>query len=290
MPEIPEFIKPYMPQIIAFAHAALVCVFILILGWFISKWVHRLAHKALKRTKAEESLSRFLASMAQYTVLAATVIAAIDRVGVPTTSVVALLGSAGIAVGLALQGNLSHFASGVMILFFRPFVVDDRVTLSGHTGVVKEVGLFATILRTPNHDRIIIPNGAITGNTIVNHTALGTSRAIIDIGVAYGSDLAQVQEVLREAASGAEHVLADPPPGVAFVEFGASSLNFKVMPWCKSEHFVPVQHHVKVAIYNALNEAEIEIPFDQLVVYHDHLNPPEPGDTLESGDDASDAG
>ncbi|MEO1269100.1 MAG: mechanosensitive ion channel family protein [Myxococcota bacterium] len=218
---IPEYIRPYIPQLVAFVQAGLTCILIIAIGWLLSRWTHRLTLQALKRTKFEQSLARFLASIAQYIVLAATVIAAIERVGVPTTSVVALLGSAGIAVGLALQGNLSHFASGVMILFFRPFVVDDRVTVAGHTGVVQEVGLFATQLGTPNNDRIIIPNGSITGNTIINHSAVGTTRVVIDIGVAYGADLAQVQEVLRKAALSAELVLSEPGPDIAFVEFGA---------------------------------------------------------------------
>ena len=260
---VPEALAPYMPLIVGIVTALL----IFIIGWLISKWTHTLVAKLLRKRSADESLVKFLSALAQFMVLAATVIAALGQVGIQTTSLVALLGSAGIAIGLALQGNLSHFASGVMLLVFRPFTVGDVIEGGGKTGAVDEVGLFATTLTTPDNHKIIVPNAAVTGGPITNFTTLGRRRAKIDIGVAYGADIDKVTELLLEAAKSVPEVLEDPGPGAAFVSFGASSLDFGVLVWAENANFLPVQHKVRKAIYDKLNAAGIEIPFNQVVVH-----------------------
>ena len=260
---VPGFLKPYMPLI----EGVVLTIVIFVVGWIVAKAVHRAVLRVLRSRKADESLSRFLAALAQYSVLAAAVIAALGSVGVETTSLVALLGSAGIAVGLALQGNLAHFASGVMLLMFRPFTIDDVVDAGGQSGAVVEIGLFATTLLTLENHRIIVPNGAITSGPITNYTALGQRRVTIDVGVAYGSGVDQVQAILLKAAQSVDLVLKDPEVVVAFVGLGASSLDFAVHVWTKNEDFFPIQHEVRKAVYDALNAAEVEIPFNQIVVH-----------------------
>ncbi|MEM1182256.1 MAG: mechanosensitive ion channel domain-containing protein [Acidobacteriota bacterium] len=255
------------PQVMDWAVNIGTALAIFIVGWIFSKWVYSLVLKALRKGQLDEALARFLGSLAQWGVLGFTVIAALARVGVETTSLAAVLAAAGLAVGLALQGSLSHFASGVMLLVFRPFTIGDRVTAAGSTGKVEDIGLFATTLSTPANERIILPNAAVTGDTIVNHTATGRIRTSIDAGVAYGADIDEVCKVLLEAANSCELVLDDPGPGVAFVEMAASSLNFKVHCWAEPANNVDMQHQVRQAIYDKLNAAGIEIPFDQVVMH-----------------------
>ena len=259
----PEQLKAMVPMV----KSALIALTIFVVGWIGSKWGNRLMIGLFRRRNLDEALGRFLAGMLQYTILAATVIAALGAVGVETTSLLAVFASAGLAVGLALQGTLGNFASGVMILFFRPFQLGDVVTAGGHTGTVNDIGMFATSMTTPDNQRIIIPNSAITGGSIVNITTLGTRRGAVDVGVAYGADLKKVQEVLLEATKSLDIVLKDPEPGVAFVEMAASSLNFRIVCWCNSSDYMGMLHEVRSAAYNALNKAEIEIPFNQIVVH-----------------------
>lgn len=262
--EVPESLKAYLP----FAQALAVTLAILVGGWIGSKWAQRLVLAAFRNRKLDEALGRFVASIAQYTVLTATVIAALGAVGVETTSLVAVFASAGLAVGLALQGSLANFASGVMILFFRPFDLGDKVTAGGHTGAIEDIGIFATTMITLDNETIIIPNSGITGGSIVNHTSRGTVRGTIEVGVAYGADVAQVIPVLQQAAGKGQGVLTDPGPAVAFVGLGASSLDFKVFAWSTPQDYLDMLHSVRIEVYNALNAAGIEIPFNQIVVHN----------------------
>lgn len=242
-------------------------VLILVVGWMGSKWAAGFVHRWGARAKADEALSRFFSAIAQYAVLAAAVIAALAKVGIETTSVVAIFASAGFAVGMALQGSLGNFASGVMILFFRPFDLGDKVQVAGETGDVSDIGLFATTLLTPDNKKVIVPNGAITSGTIVNITTRGTLRGSIDFGVAYGTDLAKAMDIAMKAAASVDVVLADPGPACAFVEMGASSLNFQVHCWCSSADYLTMLHEVRLAVYHGLDAEGIDIPFDQVVMH-----------------------
>ena len=260
---VPDVLKPWMPLIIGVASAILIFV----IGWIVSRWAAKLTRRLLERREVDSGLSGFLASLAQYLVLGMTLIAALETVGVGTTSLVAVLGSAGIAIGLALQGNLSHFASGVMLLFFRPIKVGDFVTVGGQTGTVEEIGLFATRLHALSNEAIFVANGAVTGGVITNYSANGTRRGAVEVGVAYGADIAEVVKVLEKAARKPSMVLEDPGPTIAFVGLGASSLDFKVMTWCDSPAYLDMLHELRTAVYDELNAAGIEIPFSQIVVH-----------------------
>jgi small conductance mechanosensitive channel len=261
---LPEAVQPYYPLI----EGVVIAILILLVGWSISKASEKLVRTALEKNKVDQALSRFLGGITRYAVLAATVIAALGAVGVETTSLVAVFASAGLAVGLALQGSLANFASGVMILFFRPFMLQDFVQVAGSTGSITDIGIFHTTMLTPDNETVIIPNKAITSGTIVNYTTAGTRRGAIDVGVAYGADLQQVQKVLTKAAQKAELCLEDPAPAIAFVGLGASSLDFKVLCWAKTPDYLGMLHNVRCAVYDELNGAGIEIPFSQIVVHH----------------------
>lgn len=252
---------------LSFLTAALLAIVILVIGWIVAGWVRSLIVKACGRAKLDTALARFLGQLGRYAVLVMTLIATLATVGIETTSFVAVLASVGFAIGMALQGTLGHLASGVMILVFRPFTLEDLVEAGGSFGVVKDIGLFATTLFTPDNKTIIVPNGSVTGGTITNFTRQGTLRATVDVGVAYGADLQKVQEVCIAAANSVDEVLEEPAVGFAFTEMAASSLNFALMPWSTTANFLPMQHKVRSAVYNALNEAGIEIPFDQIVVH-----------------------
>ncbi len=265
----PEPLQPYSGLIVGAATA----LAIFVLGWIASKWVHAICLRLARKSQLDEALARFLASLAQYAVLAFAVIAALNKVGVATTSLVALIGAAGLAIGLALQGNLGHFASGVMLLLFRPFTLADRVKISGQDGKVTNIGLFASTLLTPGNAEIIVPNGKITSDVIVNYTSQRTLRGGIAVGVAYGTDLARAIEVMLTACRSIPAVLEEPEPTVYFKGFGASSIDFEVRPWATTDDYLPMLHDVSLALNDALEQAGIEIPFQQVVVHR-----AEPGD------------
>jgi len=238
-----------------------------IVGWLIAGLLGGLVTRGARKAKFDEALARFFGQMSKWVVLILILAAVLGSLGFDTTALAGLIAGAGLAVGLALQGNLSNFASGVMILFFKPFTLNDRITAGGHTGVVEDIGLFATTMSVPSNEIIIVPNSGVMGGAIINHTSRDTWRGTIGVGLAYGSNIEQAIKVLQQAATGAELVLEDPAPAVAFVNFGASSLDFVVHCWCKKDDWLDMQHNVRVALYNGLNSAGIEIPFDQIVVH-----------------------
>lgn len=251
----------------------LYAIVILVIGRIVAGWISGIVGGQVTKRADDAALGNFIGQITYYSVLAAAVIAALAKVGIETTSVMAIFASAGLAVGLALQGSLSNFAAGVMILFFKPFRLGDVINAGGETGGVHEIGLFATTLINPSNHKIIIGNSSIIGGNITNYTTLGTRRTTVGFGVAYGADIDQVCEIAQKAAAGCPAVIHEPaPPAVAFTDMAASSLNFACHSWSATADFLAAQHQVRKAIYDALNEAGIEIPFDQIVV---HQAPPE---------------
>jgi small conductance mechanosensitive channel len=240
----------------------------MVAGWVIGKIAKKAVLGIFSSKKiGSVALARFVSDLVRYLILAVAVIAAIEKMGVQTTSVLTILASAGLAVGLALQGSLAHFASGVMLLIFRPFDVGDVITAGGHTGQVQDVGLFATTLHTPDAQKIIVPNGTISGGAIVNITALGKRRGVVGVGVAYGTSIEKVVEICTKAASSVEAVHGDPGVTVAFVNMAASAVEFNVLYFTDGADYLPTLHAVRAACYDALNAEGIEIPFDQVVMH-----------------------
>jgi small conductance mechanosensitive channel len=265
--EAASFFTNLMAKAVEIGVRVLIALVIIGVAWLLSRWAEKALINAANKRNLDQAMSRFLGTMLRYTLLAAGVIAALAKVGVETTSVIAILGSAGLAVGLALQGSLANFASGVMILFFRPFELGHQINAAGHTGVIEDIGLFATSMVTPDNEKIIIPNSAITGGSIVNYSARGTRRVGIDVGVAYGVDPADLDRVLLPAVAESSMVLQDPAPEIVFANMGASAIEFKVYVWVKWDDWVPVQGDVRARCYAALNAADIEIPYDTIVVH-----------------------
>jgi len=258
-----DSLETYWPLIVNVASA----LAIIVIGWLVSKWAYRLILRAFRMRKFDEALGRFLASMGKYAILTAVVISALGKVGVQAASLITIFATAGLAIGLALQGSLSNFASGVMILLFRPFDIGDRVEAAGATGVVRDIGIMVTTITTPENHRIIIPNSNILGNNITNYTAEGVMRGAVEVGVAYGSDVAAVKEILLKAVKSVALVQQEPEPGVVFTGLGASSLDFKVLAWAPPSDFFPMLDEVRKAVYDHLNDAGIDIPFNQIVVH-----------------------
>lgn len=241
-------------------------IVIFVVGWIVGGMVKGLVTNMMRKRSGDEAVARFLGDMARYLVLAFAVITSLAKLGVDTTSLAAVLGAAGFAVGLALQGNLGNFAAGVMILVFKPFRIGEVINAAGHTGKVVDIGIFATTMHTPENHKIIISNGAVTGGSIVNYTTLGTRRLTVEVGVDYGSKLEEVIPVLKKAAERAELVLDEPEVAVAFTNLGASSLDFAVHAWAKSADYLAALHQVRSNVYDDLNAAGIGIPYQTIVV------------------------
>ena len=251
-----------------YVYPVLYAVLIVAVGVWISRIANKLSLRAARNAKVGEVLARFLGQGARYAVLAVAVMSALREVGVDVMGMLALFSAAALAVGLALQGSLAHFASGVMLMIFRPFDIDDVISAGGHTGKVEEVGLFATTLVTPDNHSIVIPNGAVSGGSIVNYTRRGFTRGSVSVGVAYGSDVDQITGILTKAAESVDSVMGDPGVSVGFVELGGSSIDFTVFYHCDASAAVsiPTNGAVRKAVYDALNEAEIDIPYQTVVV------------------------
>jgi small conductance mechanosensitive channel len=188
-------------------------------------------------------------------------------IGIATTSFIAVLGAAGLAVGLALQGSLANFAGGVLILIFKPYNVGDLVEAQGHLGVVKEVQIFNTILLSPSNKRIIIPNGAVSNGSIVNYSVEGKLRVDLVIGISYESDIPKAKDVLFSAMADHELVLKDPEPNVAVSTLADSSVNLVVRPWCKAEDYWQVYFDITEAAKVNLEANGVSIPFPQRDVH-----------------------
>jgi small conductance mechanosensitive channel len=244
-------------------------ILVLVAGWIGSKWARRAALRVFAKTKFDETLERFFANSVRWLVLIVAVFASLELFGVQTTSLVALLGAAGLAVGLAFQGTLSNVASGVMLLVFRPFGVGDAVSVAGVTGVVKELGLFTTDIDTFDNRRIIVPNSSVFGSTIENITYHDTRRVEVAVGTDYGANLDQVRTVLEKAAHDVAGRLEDPAPAVVLTELGASSIDWAVRVWAPTSEFWTVKQALTRDIKVALDSAGIGIPFPQMDVHLD---------------------
>lgn len=269
---MPEYLKELMPDIFKYGASALGALLLLLAAWIVAGLVRRLVRRSLAKAAFDETLSKFFSKLSWWVVLASAVIGCLGIFGVETTSFAAVIGAAGLAIGLAFQGTLSNFASGVMLLAFRPFKVGDVVMVAGQSGKVDEIGVFTTTLDTFDNRRFIIPNSSVFGSTIENITHHSVRRADVDVGVSYDADIDQTREVLERAAAGVEGVLEEPAPAILLLELGASTVNWSVRVWAKTEDFGAVKQAAIRASKMALDEAGIGIPFPQMDV---HLDRPE---------------
>ncbi|WP_395342598.1 mechanosensitive ion channel family protein [Ningiella sp. W23] len=255
-------LNSYVPGAIAWATNILLAALILIIGLWISGKAYKAVYGIGKKyERLDDTLFRFFGSCVRYLILAFVFIAVLNRFGVETTSIVALIGAAGLAVGLALQGTMSNLAAGVMLLIFRPYKVDEFAEVAGTFGKVTEIDLFTTVLQTFDNQKIIIPNGEIWGKQITNHSFHEIRGVDMTFGVAYDEDIDKARAVINKVLAEHPHVLKDPAPFVEVSELNNSSVDFIVRPFCKGEHYFDIKFSVPELVKKALDEAKIEIPF-----------------------------
>jgi small conductance mechanosensitive channel len=260
LPKLQELITLYGLKVIAAA-------VIFIVGRWVAKGLKRLIVRALIKGKVDETLVSFFGHLTYFTLLAFVIIAALNQLGIQTTSFIAILGAAGLAVGLALQGSLANFAAGIWMIIFRPFRVGDYVEGGGTAGIVEEIQIFTTKLRTPDNKSIIIPNAKITGDNIVNYSAKDSRRMDMIVGVSYDDDYDQVKEVLQDILAKDGRILEEPPPTIGIVEFGDNSVNFAFRPWVKTAEYWDVYFALTEAIKKRFDEEGITIPYPQRDVH-----------------------
>ncbi|XLS29834.1 mechanosensitive ion channel family protein [Flavobacteriaceae bacterium M23B6Z8] len=240
-----------------------------LLIWIIGSWVVKNIIKALKRSMKKKeydpTLQGFLMNILSWGLKIVLILAVLGTVGVETTSFAAILAAAGLAVGLALQGSLANFAGGVLIMIFKPFKVGQLIEAQGELGVVKEIQIFTTKLKSPTNKEIIIPNGTLSNGNIVNYTSNGILRVDHTIGVGYDTDIKQAKEVLMKVLTSQEKVLNDPAPTVSVSALADSSINFAVRPWATVEDYWDVYHDTLEIAKKALDDAGIEIPYPHQV-------------------------
>ena len=242
-----------------------------IVVFFVGKWLARrisnLLKRGLQKADTDPTLVGFVGNITYFGLLTMVVIAAVGQLGVQTTSFIAVLGAAGLAVGLALQGSLANFAAGVLMIIFRPFKSGDYIEAAGTAGSVEEVQLFTTTLKTPDNKTVIIPNAQVTAGTITNYSARDTRRLDMVFGVGYGDDLDKVKRVILEVLGEEERLLKDPEPLVAVLNLGESSVDFAVRPWVNSSDYWPVFFALQEKMKKRFDQEGISIPFPQRDVH-----------------------
>ena len=255
-------IDQYLPGAIAWATNILLAGLILIVGYWIANKVHNsIRNMGERHEKLDDTLFRFLGNLARWVILAFVFIAVLNRFGVETTSIVALLGAAGLAVGLALQGAMSNVAAGVMLLIFRPYKVGDFVDTAGNFGKVAEVGLFTTVLTTFDNQQIIIPNGKIWGEQIINHSHHPVRGVEMTFGISYDSDIDKARQALADVFEAHPHILKDPAPFIAVSTLNDSSVDFITRPFVMGEHYFDVLLSVPELVKKKFDAVGVEIPF-----------------------------
>ncbi|MEZ4695019.1 MAG: mechanosensitive ion channel [Rhodothermales bacterium] len=247
-------------------------ILILILGRIVAGWARRLTVKGLSKTSVDPMIAGFAGRAVSILVMVFAVIAVLNRFGIQTASIIAVVGAAGLAIGLALQGTLTNFAAGVMLLLFRPFKIGDFVDTGGQKGTVRSMDLFTTALDTIDNRRIIVPNSEIYGHVIENFSHNEIRRADIKVGTEYTADLAKVRAALEQVPGRVSGVLDDPAPQIFLHELGDSSINWQVRLWCKTGEFWDVWQAATEQTKRVLDEADIGIPFPQMDVHLDKLD------------------
>ncbi len=242
-------------------------IVILIVGWIAAKAIRSILRRMLTKMRADAALVSFTSSLTYVGLMVFVVIAALGQLGVQTTSFIAVIGAAGLAIGLALQGSLSNFAAGVLMIIFKPFKVGDYIEGAGVGGVVEEIGIFTMEMKSGDNKKIIVPNAKMLGDNIVNYTAKETRRVDIVAGVSYGDDIDKVKKVLEEILAADERILKDPPPTIGVLALADSSVNFAVRPWVKSTDYWNVFFAIQEQIKKRFDAEGISIPFPQQDVH-----------------------
>ena len=240
---------------------------ILILGIYAAKKSRKISRRFLKKTKIEPSLIGFLSQLIYVLIMLFVAVATLEKLGVKTTSFIAVLGAAGFAVGLALQGSLSNFAAGVLILTLKPFTTGDFIEGAGVKGTVEEIQIFNTVLKAFGNETVIVPNSKLINDNVTNYSSSGKRKLDVRVGVAYDSDIQLVKKVMLDIADSDSRIHKEPNPEVVMIEFADSSINLSLRAWTDTVNYWSVYFHIMESIKTEFDRNEIEIPFPQNVVH-----------------------
>lgn len=260
-------LEKIQPFIMTYGWKFIAALIIFIIGKWLSRKITNIFIRLLESRKVDETLVRFLEGIVYYALLVSVLIAAAGQLGIKTTSFLAILGAASLAIGLALKDSLANFSSGVMLILFRPFQVGDFVVIGGESGKVEQISIFSTILNTGDNQKKIVPNGSISNATITNVTANPTRRVDLVVGIGYDDDIRKAKETLEEIVSQEELVLPEPAPVIAVSELAASSVNLVVRPWVKTEDYWTVYFKLTEEIKLIFDEKNISFPYPQQDVH-----------------------
>ena len=266
-----EDVNKYADMVQALAAAyglkIIAAIVIFIIGKWLSGVLSRAVGKAMERAKTDQVLVKFVVNLAYAALLAFVVLAALAQLGIQTTSFIAIIGAAGLAIGLALQGSLSNFAAGVMLIIFRPFKVGDYIEAAGTAGSVEEIMIFSTKLKSPDNKQLYVPNGSIIAGTIVNYSAKSQRRVDLVFSCGYGDDIKKAKALLEAIVKENALVLDDPAPTIGVLELGDSSVNFAVRPWVNTSDYGAVRFQITEEVKQRFDQAGISIPFPQRDVH-----------------------
>ncbi|BCD97992.1 mechanosensitive ion channel family protein [Marinagarivorans cellulosilyticus] len=257
----------WVDSVVPFLINVLVAIAIYIVGKWIASHIVKLIDKGMELRKMDPVLRGFLTAILGTAFTFVVILIAVEQLGINTTSLLALLGAAGLAVGLALKDSLSNFAAGVMLILFKPFKIGDFVEAGGVSGIVEKIEVFNTIFRSGDNKEIIVPNAQIYGGTITNYSARATRRIDLVIGIGYDDDMKKARDLMLEVLNADERVLQDPAPVVAVNELGDSSVNFVVRPWVASGDYWPTRWALLEAIKNTFDANGVSIPYPQQDVH-----------------------
>jgi small conductance mechanosensitive channel len=262
-----EIIKDLQSFVAAYGLQVLGAIATLVIGIWLAKWLAKIAGKVLDKRNVDPTLTKFAISLVKITLITFVIISAIGQVGIATTSFVAIIGAAGLAIGFALQGSLSNFASGVMLIIFKPIKVGDYIEGGGAAGSVEVIGIFVTTLVTPDNKVIYIPNSGLTGSNITNYSAKDTRRVDMVFGIGYSDDIDKAKSTIQAVLGADSRILKDPAPQIVVSELADSSVNFNVRPWVNSADYWGVYFDVTEQIKKKFDDQNISIPFPQRDVH-----------------------
>jgi len=258
--QITDLVYTYAPKLLG-------AIVVYIIGNMIIKWMVKNIDKVMEKRETDESLKPFLRSLFGALLKTLLIISVLGMLGVEMTSFIAILGAAGLAVGMALSGTLQNFAGGVVILLFKPYRVNDFIEAQGYTGVVKEIQIFTTILLTPDNKTVIIPNGSLATGSLINYSAQPTRRVDFSYGIAYGDSVQKAREIIMGVIATDDRILKDPEPFIGLGELADSSVNLSTRVWVKTEDYWDVFFTMNEKVYEALDQGGISIPFPQMDVH-----------------------
>lgn len=260
VPKLQEFITFYGIKVVA-------ALAIFIVGRWVARAVRNFVRRLMERGKVDDTLVSFVGNLTYVLLLAFVVVAALNQIGIQTTSFIAVIGAAGLAIGLALQGSLANFAAGVLLIIFRPFKAGDYIEGAGVAGTVEEIQIFTSQLKTPDNKTIIIPNAKLTGDNIINYSAKDTRRVDMVFGVSYSDDLQKVRQILEDILTKDDRVLQDPAPTIGVVELADNSVNFACRPWVKTGDYWAVYFEITETVKRRFDAEGVSIPFPQRDVH-----------------------